>query len=65
MCGESACARVIDTPLPHTFTLSWCLEFLVTSEAHDQEKGLSTLEYDVDQGEEKHGSNDLRGKGHL
>lgn len=48
-----------------TFTLSCCLEFLVTSEAQGKEKGLNTLQRDVYQREEKHGSNDLRGKCHL
>ena len=48
-----------------TFTLSCCLEFLVTSEEQDEEKGLDTLQRDVYQREEKHGSNDLGGKCHL
>lgn len=48
-----------------TFTLSWWLECLVTSEAQGQKKGLSTLECYVQQREEKHGSDDPRRKGHF
>lgn len=38
---------------------------MVTSEAQGQERGLGALQRDVYQREEKHGSDVLRGKGHL
>ena len=38
---------------------------MVTSEAQGQEKGLSTLECDIQQRKEKQGPNDLWRKGHL
>lgn len=48
-----------------TFTLSWRLDHLVTSEAHGQEKSLGALECVVKQREEEHGPDDLWRKGHF
>lgn len=48
-----------------TFTLSLLLECLVTSEAQDQDKSLTTLESDVYQRKEKHGPNDVWWEDHL
>ena len=46
-------------------TLRLRLERLVRSEDEDEQQGLSTLEDDVDEGEQIQGSDDLGGKGHL